>query len=324
VTPSDRKTGLTWTNPSYEDFSHTIIVRDTRSYPATIEEGTVIYNDTGNSFLDKELENGIIYYYTAIAYDKTGNAGEISDGSKAEAVPEAIVLNTAAADPFADAVKSFQPLNSDGHTSAQLALHALGPPQGAGKMEGATFNDIVSLHARINDDDGASAPYGGSITLEFNDNIIVNGTGPDFIIFENVFFTKGDLEQRWIEPAIVSVSQDGRQFHIFPYDFVPHYKDGVINHSNPHCYKKGFAGINPVYSNNGSPDPRKWPEAGGDAFDLNEIGLDWVRFIRITSTGDNWLTDINGDKVRHATGTMACSGAGTSGFDLDAVCAINY
>jgi hypothetical protein len=127
-----------------------------------------------------------------------------------------------------------------------------------------------------------------------------------------------------MEPAVVAVSRDGKQFSTFPFDFVPHYNEtGDINCYNPYCYFKGFAGVNPVSSNNLSPDPRT-AAAGGDRFDLREIGLTWIRFVRITATGDNWLTDMNGDSVRHIQDMNACGGSGSSGFDLDAVCAINY
>ena len=193
-------------------------------------------------------------------------------------------------------------------------------------MRGSTH--VVSLHARANEDGGASAPYGGSITLQFTNNIVVNGPGPDFIIFENVLYAGGDPQQRWMEPAIVAVSRDGSRYYTFPYDFVPHYTaSGEINCYNPYCYSKGFAGVNPVFSNGGSPDPRAPSAAGGDAFDLSKItqvSLDWIRYVRITATGDNWLTDMNGDRVRHVRDTGACSGGGSSGFDLDAICAINY
>ena len=136
-----------------------------------------------------------------------------------------------------------------------------------------------------------------------------------------------------MEPAIVSVSKDGAHFYTFPCDFVPHYTEsGEINPYNPYCYSnadgssRGFAGVNPVYSSGGAPDPRT-AAAGGDAFDLDRIPgvkLDWIRFVRITATGDNWIIDSNGDRVRHVTEMGSCSGAGTSGFDLDAVCAVNY
>jgi hypothetical protein len=244
----------------------------------------------------------------------------VTDGSRAVATPTEVTL-TGTSDPFADAVVSFQPLSAGGFGSSTLS-RVLGPPAGGGTSYGST--DVVSLHARVNSDGGATAPYGGSITLEFNDNIVVDGDGPDFVVFENVFYVGGDPERRWMEPAVVAVSRDGKQFSTFPFDFVPHYNEtGDINCYNPYCYFKGFAGVNPVSSNNLSPDPRT-AAAGGDRFDLREIGLTWIRFVRITATGDNWLTDMNGDSVRHIQDMNACGGSGSSGFDLDAVCAINY
>ena len=74
------------------------------------------------------------------------------------------------------------------------------------------------------------------------------------------------------------------------------------------------------------PDPRNPSVSGGDSFDLSWISstLKWIRFVKITSTGDRWLTDADGDKVRHVSGLGALSGTGSSGFDLDAVCAVKY
>jgi len=322
--PSDRKAGLTWSNPAEKDYSHTIVLRSTSYYPSGAEDGTVIYSGSGNSYLDTGLQNGSLFSYAAIPYTTAGTPGVIAESSRTYAMPQEVTLS-GPADPFADAVASFQPLSPGGFGSGNLS-RVLGPPFGGGVMRGSTH--VVSLQARANDDGGASPPYGGSITLQFNNNIVVNGPGPDFVIFENVFYAGGDPQRRWMEPAIVAVSRDGSRYYTFPYDFVPHYTaTGEINCYNPYCYSRGFAGVNPVFSNSGSPDPRVPSAGGGDAFDLSEITearLDWIRYVRITATGDNWLTDMNGDRVRHVRDIGACSGGGSSGFDLDAVCAINY
>jgi len=327
---SDGKVGLTWTNPVADGYACTVITRSTTSYTSAPSDGVAIYTGTNADFLDTNLTNGTTYFYSALPYKSDGTPGSAGDGSSISALPQAVTL-TGAADPFADAVVSFRPLMAGGYGSGMLA-NVLGAPHGMGAGMGSTH--VVSLGARVNDDNGATPPYGGSITVQFTNNIVVNGDGPDFIVFENVFYVGGDPERRWMEPAIVSVSKDGSHFYTFPYDFVPHYTaSGEINCYNPYCYmnedgsSRGFAGINPVYSNCGSPDPRDLAAAGGDAFDLSSIAgvnLDWIRYVRITSTGDNWLTDINGDRVRHVTDIGACSGSGSSGFDLDAVCAIHY
>lgn len=323
-TPSDRKAGLTWTNPTAKDYARTVILRSTAGHPSGPEDGMVIYNGSGDNFLDKELQNGVPCYYAAIPYTTAGVPGTIADGSRVRVMPQA-VNPSGPADPFADAVVLFKPLSPGGFGSGNISC-VLGPPAGGGIARGSTH--VASLHARADDDGGASAPYGGNITLQFNNNVVADGPGPDFVVFENVFYVNGDPNRRWMEPAIVSVSRDGVRYYTFPYDFVPHYTEsGEINCYNPYCYSKGFAGVNPVFSNNGSPDPKIPSMGGGDAFDLsalNQPGLDWIRYVRITATGDNWLTDMNGDRVRHVRDTGACSGGGSSGFDLDAICAINY
>ncbi len=324
--PSDRKVALAWTNPAHPDFSFTVILRSPASPPSSPEDGVIVYRGAGTEFLDTGLVNDAACHYAALPYTASGVAGVIPDEARAVAVPREVTL-AGPADPFADRVVSFNPLSPGGYGSSSLSW-ALGAPRGAGAAMGSTH--VVSLHARANTDNGASAPYGGSITLEFTDNLVVNGPGPDFIVFENAFFAGGDPRRRWIEPAVVSVSKDGALFHTFPFDFVPHYTDtGELNLYNPYCYldadgsSRGFAGVSPTYSSGGSPDPRT-PAAGGDAFDLDALNLDWVRFVRITATGDGWLVDRNGDRVRHVTDLGSCSGAGSSGFDLDAVCAVHY
>jgi hypothetical protein len=52
-------------------------------------------------------------------------------------------------------------------------------------------------------------------------------------------------------------------------------------------------------------DPTDPEKAGGDAFDLKDVGLKMIRFVRITDL-DN-----------------AVGGEGTMGFDLDAVAAVH-
>jgi len=199
---------------------------------------------------------------------------------------------------------------------------ALGSPKGKGTYMGSY--DVVSLQAK--EDDG-NPPCGGNIIVQFTDNIVVDGLGEDFTVFENVFYLDGNENTRFMEPAIVYVSQNGIKYYRFPCNYVLHtFSNGNTNYFNPYSYSSGFAGVNPVFSNNGSPDPTNPMVSGGDSFDLNGIGgLTWIQYIKIKSTGDNWLTDDDGnDKILHFQDMGACSGAGSSGFDLDAVSAVNY
>jgi len=140
--------------------------------------------------------------------------------------------------------------------------------------------------------DVVSLGNGGQVTVEFGGSKIVDGPGPDFIVFENAFFAAGDSSQPFAELATVEVSEDGQTWVAFP------------------CVASGApygscAGWHPVYANadENEIDPLDPSVAGGDAFDLAEIGVGSARFVRITDRSD--LTGMNGV------------------FDLDAVAVVN-
>ena len=168
-----------------------------------------------------------------------------------------------------------------------------------------------------------SLGHNGSIDLAFIDNIIVDGPGPDFIVFENAFFKSfvpSDPNQAasvFAEPGSVAVSQDGIVWVPFPYDqaALAHVgTDSTPTWALPLLH--GLAGITPTFTGNWTvaDDPSVWDPngrggvsgAGGDAFDLAEVGLAWVRFVRVTDLG------------------LPTGFAGTAeGFDLDSVVALH-
>ncbi len=82
-TPADARNTLTWTNPADADFAGVRIQRSTIGYPANPNEGITIYDGAGNSTVDAGLANGTKYYYTAFAYDNSGNfaSGAVADGT---------------------------------------------------------------------------------------------------------------------------------------------------------------------------------------------------------------------------------------------------
>ncbi len=207
------------------------------------------------------------------------------------------------ADPFIDRIVSVEFGTYAGFGQEAMPGIVLGPPQGAGLTGGSL--DVLSLG------------NGGSITLEFVDNTPINGPGPDLIVFENAFFVGGDPLYTFSEVAFVEVSQDGDSFHRFPCNYDP---DGTpIN--NPANWT-GFAGVLPVLStpDNGI-DPTDPGAAGGDAFEFDDVGLDWIRFVRIIDTNEppDAATDDDGDPIYDAGVTSE----GNSGFDLDAVAAVH-
>jgi len=175
---------------------------------------------------------------------------------------------------FATQVESFTAGPGPDFGQADLPDVVLGAPKGAGAVNGSF--DVVTLG------------NGGSITLSFAPSSIVDGPGPDFIVFENPFYVSGDSDAPFAELATVEVSEDGEHFEAFPCTATEApYGD---------C-----AGWHPVYANRDTNeiDPTDPEVAGGEAFDLGELGLTRARYVRITDRVD--LTGLNGT------------------FDLDAV-----
>ncbi len=218
----------------------------------------------------------------------------------------AAVLATAAAagaEPFADRVVAHVVGTGGGAGESGLPGIVLGPPRGGGAFQGST--DTLSLG------------LGGTVTLAFDDNVIVDLPGPDLIVFENAFLPTGlTTLLPFAEPAIVEVSGDGVDWHALPCALTvgPYYA--------------GCAGVYPVFANADDPGgpsplvPSTTPiadlvgvpvddfvapaGAGGDAFDLAAAGLRAARFVRLTAS------------VTSIPGLM-----GLSGFDLDALAAVH-
>ncbi len=192
----------------------------------------------------------------------------------------AIVGPIEASDPWADEVVEFvpgSPWSKFGYDFFPDNL--LGPP---------TPSAAVGPYTPSNSEDEIlSLGDGGQITLKFTDNVVVDGPGPDFTVFENVFINLWTGEP-FVEAATVSVSQDGEQWYTFPYDTTD---------------LSGLAGVHPVLCTLCPTNP---DSSGGDTFDLADLGLDWIRYVRLTDLGQIWKEGLyNGD------------------FDLDAVVAVN-
>jgi hypothetical protein len=319
---SDAKIGLAWRNPIGEDFAEVRVVRKTAGYPRDPGDGVVIYAGRGDNLVDAGLKNRRAYFYAVIPYSRDGYPGGIGARNRISLTPRAVSL-FGENDPYVDEVVNFLPL---GMASQNPAI-ALGPPSGRGRDDYS--REVVSLHARSTEDAEAGSRYGGTIILKFNDNIVVNDSGVDFTVFENASYPNAGTE-RWMEPAVVAVSQDGEDWREFPFSYSYRYDEGNddgINFSNPYSYQYGFAGISPVFSNQNYPDPTNPAVSGGDSFDLDDLPgrpFTWIQYVRITSTGDRWLRGNNGVLVRHTDYRGSLSGTASSGFDLDAVCAVNY
>jgi hypothetical protein len=185
----------------------------------------------------------------------------------------------APADPWADCVVGFEPAPAVSFGHDAMPHIVLGPPEGAGEHMGSTH--VASLGC------------GGSITLGFLPPWPTDAPGPDLLVFENAF-RAGSIT--FVEPAQVLVSADGEQWHAFPCT-----PDGRGDAPPPGC-----AGLRPVLAagDDAVPDPTT---AGGDAFDLADVGLAEARFVRIIDR-----------TAEHYGSPTWCTGA-AGGFDLDAI-----
>jgi hypothetical protein len=183
--------------------------------------------------------------------------------------------------PYAREVVSFSPGEGAGFGEDKLPDVVLGPPHGKGLAGGSL--DVLSLGT------------GGEIVLGFGDRAIVDGPGPDFVVFENAFYAGGDPTAVFAEPGEVSVSADGLDFVSFDCEAAG---DAIGGY-------EGCAGVTPTLAF----DPEQLvpldpTESGGDAFDLEGLGLSEVRYVRIR--------DVSGE-----------SAGPNAGFDLDAVGIVN-
>lgn len=158
--------------------------------------------------------------------------------------------------------------------------NVLGPPEGGGVSAGSL--DVLSLGG------------GGEIVVRLG-SPAVDVEGPDLLVFENPFVTSGMETVSYVELGEVSVSDDGERWQTF----------SCATEDEEHS---GCGGLEPVLAHPDlDVDPRDPAAAGGDAFDLADVGLSEAWFVRVRdlSTGRPSL------------------GLENYGFDLDAVAAVH-
>ena len=205
----------------------------------------------------------------------------------------ALVLGTAAAaevreagadsDAWVDGLRNFSPGAGAGFGRDQRPWIVLGPPEGAGPLEGGV--DVLSLG------------HGGALTVVFRDNVVVDGPGDDLVIFENAFYSGVVGGSVFEEYAFVQMSTDGRKWFAYPVDIES---------------KSGLAGRTPVFANSINEIDPLSVDSGGDRFDLAVVGLPMIRYIRVIDAGDE-IDDQGNDVI----------GGDNAGFDFDAAAAIH-
>lgn len=198
-------------------------------------------------------------------------------------------------DRFVTAVVSFTPTECTGFGRASMPGIVEGPPVGGGSERGST--DVVSLGS------------GGSIVLSFAPNAIVDGPGPDFIVFENPFWIGGDSSNVYAEPGEVSVSDDGTTWQTFPCNPTLTSAPDGTGTAPPYGACAGWHVVHSTPTNGISPvDPAT---AGGDAFDLADLGVTHARYVRIV------------DRTAESCPEAGPDTPDTNGFDLDAIAIVN-
>lgn len=178
-------------------------------------------------------------------------------------------------DPWADRVSRVRLGEGSGFGQDRFPEVVLGPPSGGGMSAGSL--DVLSLGRE------------GVIELEFTDLVPVDGPGVDLLVFENPFGT-------FFETGVVAVSDDGVDW-----------KEFACDAQNADAGFPGCAGAKHVFAHPAMGISGTDPQvAGGDGFDLAEVGLTRARFVRLRDSGANRFYASPG-----------------GGFDLDALAVVN-
>lgn len=190
---------------------------------------------------------------------------------------------------FIDTVYSFKPgtIQFVGQGTEYFPMNIFGPPS-------SSASRVVPASSPY---DVCSIGIGGEIILGLKNGRILNGDGVDFIIFENAFERQIDGVV-FAEPAIVSVSQNGIDFIEFPFN------SWTLD---------GLAGKTPT---NGLENPFDISVSGGDGFDLEVLGLDFITHIKLKDT-----SRIVSQDEKHPFYQPEFI---VSGFDLDAIAIVHH
>ncbi|MCB1172834.1 MAG: LIC_13355 family lipoprotein [Leptospiraceae bacterium] len=216
---------------------------------------------------------------------------------------------------LADTVTSAPAHTGSGYKDKTKAVNGI---CGGGSATGGT--DVFSLDA---------TGSGASLVLEWAGQKVTNGSGIDFVVFENPFSISSS-SSRFMDPAVVEVSRDNVTYCGFGPDYTNAPETSYS--TNPVHWSK-FAGLTPVLLNQvtnpltaaDSFDPNK---AGGDGFDLSNL-VDTNQFGNGCSTVERNAIQTNGFvyiRIRSAsalvnpdTGSAFVHDAISDGADIDGV-----
>jgi len=204
---------------------------------------------------------------------------------------------------FADSVVSHQSNAQEGGGIFQPG-NALGAPDGG--------SNVHSLGIQ------------GSLTLGFS-TAITNGPGADLIISENPFRSTSNIGLSFAEVCYVEVSTDGVHFARFPSRYYgPMVSPGPFGFVPIGLYS-GLAGMTPTLATDPSVDARDVVDAGGDAFDLQDLAnhpLVTSGLVVLNLINQVRLIDVENGVDVDSTGTPIYD-PGSGSADIDAVTAIH-
>jgi hypothetical protein len=138
---------LAWTNPGDADWYGTVVRRSAEDYPATAMDGDLVYDGMAESAADSMIDQDMVYYYAAFAYDVAGNY--------ADAAQDTAVVPLGAEDggfaPTASVVRLEAPTPNPSGSSMELRLHVatgalvdLSAYDASGRMVATIMRDRVS------------------------------------------------------------------------------------------------------------------------------------------------------------------------------------
>lgn len=190
------------------------------------------------------------------------------------------------------------------------ATHSIDGVHGGGEGS-ANTSDVFSI--------GYNEGTDNYIVLSWSGRTVLNGTGTDFVVFENSFLI-GAGPDCFMDQVVVQLSRDGINWVSFPHDYTA--EDETEYSSDPSMWQ-GFAGIRPVlYNEDSNPvDPFDPLLSGGDHFDLDDLPGD-TESEAIKEEGFRYLKLITAPTLFNPdTGDYYVSDPISNGADIDGVMA---
>ncbi len=151
------------------------------------------------------------------------------------------------------------------------------------------------------------SPENSRVALYWKGLSILDGPGDDFVVFENGFQI-GDSDNFFMDHLVVEVSSNGEEWLSFPYDYTALEE---TSYQPKREYWQGFAGVNPVYfREEQGGDPFNFEVSGGDGFDISELGLTSISYVRLTTAPSLTISDTGMPFVRDGI---------SNGADIDGI-----